>query len=165
MDSFVMPTRRFRNVRRNAGARTVFARTGDDGRFRVYTETDPASAMLVVHESGVYELPTSEFQKHPEITLEQWGRIEGVVLWQNQPGVNEAIRLGAYRDEYGYPDMIGQSAQATSDVEGRFIFDRVLPGTVQLCAEHTLGGGRKVGPRIGLVSWPARTRDGSSWRA
>ncbi len=94
--------------------------------------------MLVVHESGVYELPTSEFQKRPEITLEPWGRIEGTVQWQNVPGANEEIRLSIWRDEYGYPGMIGQSDQLISDDAGRFVFDKVLPGRVQLSRDIRL---------------------------
>jgi hypothetical protein len=125
----------------------VIARSGDDGRFRIYTETDPASAVLVVHESGVCEIPTVEFQKRPEITLEPWGRIEGTVRWQNRPGANEEIHLIISRREYGYINMIGQYGQVSSDAAGRFVFEKVLPGRVQLSRDIRMPEGSKSGIR------------------
>jgi beta-lactamase regulating signal transducer with metallopeptidase domain len=109
----------------------VIRKTDGEGRFQLPTEPSPA-AVLIVHESGVRELAYDEFQKTPEITLQPWGRIEGRVLWKDKPGANEPLSLIVHRDEYGYPGVIASYAKAQSDADGRFVFDQVLPGRVQI---------------------------------
>lgn len=112
--------------------RPTLVKTDADGRFQLPTETEPASAVLLVHDSGVREMPAAELQKQPEITLQAWGRIEGQVLWKDKPGAGELVTLHIDHDEYGYPGIIRQQAEATSDAQGRFVFEKVLPGRVQL---------------------------------
>lgn len=112
--------------------RPTIVKSDAEGRFVLPTETDPASAILVVHETGVREMPAMEFQKRPEIMLLPWGRIEGQVLWRDKPGADEPVDLSIWRDEYGYPGMIGQHAETMTDAQGRFVFDKILPGHVQL---------------------------------
>ena len=109
----------------------IFVKSDAEGRFELPTEPEPA-AVLIVHESGVRELAYDEFQKSPEVTLQRWGRIEGRVLWKDKPGAGEPLTLSVHRDEYGYPGMVASYAKTQSDAEGRFVFDRVLPGHVQL---------------------------------
>lgn len=119
--------------------RPTIARADSEGRFHLYTETDPASAILVAHESGVYELPASEFYKRPQITLERWGRIEGEAVWQDKPGANEPIAVSAYRDEYGYPGMIGQFIRVQADDQGKFAVEHLLPGRIQVGRPEFVG--------------------------
>ena len=102
------------------------------GRFRITTETDPASAIVVVHESGVAELDNAQFQRDPEITLKPWGEIDGRVLWKDKPGAGELVGISVARDQYGYPGMVGSYLETRTDKEGRFVVDHVLPGRVQL---------------------------------
>jgi hypothetical protein len=116
----------------NRWRRPTIVKSDGEGRFIVPTETDPASAVLVVHDTGVRELPALEFQKRPQTTLLPWGRIEGQVLWKDKPGAEEQVDMSIWRDEYGYPEMISQRAETTTDAQGRFLFDKVLPGRVQL---------------------------------
>ncbi|MEX0678699.1 MAG: M56 family metallopeptidase [Pirellulales bacterium] len=112
--------------------RPTLVKTDAVGRFRLHTETDPGSAALVMHESGIRVMPATELQEHSEITLQAWGRIEGQVLWKDKPGAGELVTLHIDHDEYGYPGIIRQQAEATSDAQGRFVFEKVLPGRVQL---------------------------------
>jgi beta-lactamase regulating signal transducer with metallopeptidase domain len=111
--------------------RPRFAKTDSNGAFRLPTEFEPA-AVLVVHESGVLEVAYDAWQKSPELTLQRWGGILGQILWQDKLGADEDISLTVYRDEYGYPGMIASYARARSDKDGKFAFDRVLPGLVQI---------------------------------
>jgi hypothetical protein len=109
----------------------IFVTTDAEGRFQLPSESE-AAAVLIVHKSGVRELAYEDFQKSPEIKLLQWGRIEGRVLWKDKPGAGEPLSLSIHRSEYGYPGMVASYAKTQSDAEGRFVFDQVLPGLVQL---------------------------------
>lgn len=111
--------------------RPIFAKTDAEGRFTLPSEIEPA-ALLVVHESGVRELAYDAWRKAPDMRLQDWGRIEGRVLWKDKPGADEPVSLTVHRDDYGYPGMVGQHSRTKTDREGRFAFERVLPGHVQL---------------------------------
>ncbi|MBC7851884.1 MAG: hypothetical protein IAF94_00465, partial [Pirellulaceae bacterium] len=111
--------------------RPLFVKTDAEGRFRLPTETEPA-AVLIVHESGVRELAYDAWQKSPEVTLQPWGKITGQVLWGTKPGADEEVSLIAHRHEHGYPGMVASYARTKTDKQGRFTFDRALPGLTQI---------------------------------
>jgi hypothetical protein len=111
--------------------RPLVVKSDAEGRFTLPTEFEPA-AVLVIHDSGVREIAYDDWKKSPEITLARWGRIDGRVLWGEKAGAGEEVTLSVHRDEYGYTGMIAASASTESDDAGRFVFDRVLPGLVQL---------------------------------
>ena len=111
--------------------RPRFITTDAEGRFRLPTEIEPA-AVLVIHESGVREMSYDAWRKSPEVTLQRWGRIAGQILWQDKPGADEEVSLTVHRDEYGYPGMIASYAETRTGKDGKFAFDRVLPGLVQI---------------------------------
>ncbi len=111
--------------------RPHFVTTDLTGAFHLHTEIEPA-AVLVVHESGVLEIAYDAWAKSPEVTLQRWGSITGQILWQDKPGANEDISLTVHRDEYGYPGMIASYERARTDKDGKFTFDSVLPGLVQI---------------------------------
>jgi beta-lactamase regulating signal transducer with metallopeptidase domain len=102
-----------------------------EGRFTLPSEFEPA-ALLVIHESGVRELAYDEWKKSPEVRLDKWGRIEGQVLWQDKPGTDRDVTLSVHRHDYGYPGMVASYGRTRTDAEGRFVFDRVLPGLTQI---------------------------------
>ncbi len=111
--------------------RPTFVKTDDDGRFHLPMEYDPA-AVLIVHESGVRELAYDVWQKSPEVTLQPWGSIAGQVLWKDKPGGERDVTMSIHRDDYGYPGMIASYARTKSDKEGKFSFDKLLPGQTQI---------------------------------
>lgn len=117
----------------------VMVTAGTDGTFQLPPETDSTAAVLITHTSGVREIPLSEFQKQPEVTLQPWGRIEGKVLWADKAGPNQRISLSIHRDTYGYPGVIAQYEKTQSGPDGTFVFERVLPGLVQLSCPITAG--------------------------
>ena len=120
--------------------RPLFLKTDAEGRFLLPTEFEPA-AILVVHESGVRELAYDAWQKSPEITLQDWGSIRGQILWKDKPGADLDVSLIVHRDDYGYPGMVASYEDTKSDSEGRFAFDRVLPGHVQISLPIKVEGG------------------------
>jgi hypothetical protein len=111
--------------------RQLLIKTDAEGRFKLPTEPGPA-AVLVVHDAGVKELAYDQFRRSPEVTLDRWGRVEGRVLWKDRPSANDEVTLSSHRDEYGYPGMIASSATAQTDKQGRFTFERALPGKTQI---------------------------------
>lgn len=111
--------------------RPTMVKTGDGGRFTLPTELEPA-AVLVIHDSGVREMPYEVFRNSPEFTLEPWGTINGRVLWGDQAGAQEEVALSIHRDEYGYPGMIASYASVETGPDGSFFFEKVLPGRAQI---------------------------------
>jgi len=124
--------------------RPIFTKTDAEGRFRLPTEIEPA-AVLIVHDSGVRETTYEAWANAPEARLAGWGRIEGRVLWKDKPGAKEAVSLIVHRDDYGYPGMVAQYGRTNTDGEGRFVFDRVLPGHVQLSLPMQASAGNADG--------------------
>ncbi|HZN35680.1 MAG TPA: hypothetical protein VFB80_17745, partial [Pirellulaceae bacterium] len=89
----------------------------------------------------VSELAYDAWAKAPEVTLQGWGRIEGSILWKDKPGAGEPVSLIVHRDDYGYPGMVAQYAKSKADADGKFVFDRILPGHVQLSRPLPANGG------------------------
>jgi hypothetical protein len=111
--------------------RPLVVKTDAEGRVKLPTEPGPA-AVLVLHDSGVKELSFASFRKSPEVILDRWGKIEGRVLWKDKPAVGDEVTLSVHRDEYGYPGMIASYGTTKTDDDGRFAFERALPGLTQI---------------------------------
>ncbi|MCA9061441.1 MAG: hypothetical protein KDA96_00200 [Planctomycetaceae bacterium] len=145
---------------RNRWRRPRFFRTNDAGEFRLPTESEPA-AVVIVHDSGVCEMPYGEWQKELTVTLKDWGRIEGQVLWQDTPGSNEELDLSADHDGYGSPGMVACSATTRSDSQGRFVFEKVLPGNVQISRPTiTKSFGKEVRSMHACMYWDVTVTSG-----
>ena len=56
----------------------------------------------------------------------------GQVLWQNKPGADEEVSLIVHRHDHGYPGKIASYGSVRTDQAGKFTFDRMLPGLVQI---------------------------------
>jgi hypothetical protein len=135
---------------RDGWRRPHTVKTDAEGRFRFPIETDAASAILILHDSGVCELPYPDFRRRPAVLLKRWGQIDGRILWKDAPGVDEPVDLIIFRDEYGYPGMIASYADSRTDAQGRFNFEKVLPGRVQISRPISIGTTGVVLP--GLVT-------------
>ena len=132
-----------------------FVKTDAEGRFQLPAETDPTAAVLMVHDSGVREMALTELKPDMEVTLQPWGRLEGRVQWGRVPGTNRSVSLSAHRDNYGYPGVIAQYEKTTTDADGRFTIERVLPGLVQLSSPTPAAPGSKSG--ITEINLPGMT--------
>jgi hypothetical protein len=126
----------------------ITTRADAGGRFQLAAETDPAALLVVVHEAGYLERPFAELLGEgarptpaAELRLAPWGRIAGRVLWGDSPGVDEAVDLIASWETL-YPAMAVTIAEARSDALGRFAFEDVPPGRVQLSRVVPAGDGK-----------------------
>ncbi|WP_425397875.1 carboxypeptidase regulatory-like domain-containing protein [Aeoliella sp.] len=158
--------------------------TAEDGTFTLPDESAPA-ALIATHPSGVAIINLEWVREHPDVHLEPWGRIEGQVLWGETPGADESIEMSArgHRDPEGLDVMLMLtcSDEVTSGDDGRYVFDKVPPGVVQVSriskpvgedkirtlrpvqfvdvlpgvpTKMIFGGGRPVvGKLVGLDSW------------
>jgi hypothetical protein len=112
--------------------RPTLVKTDAEGRFRLPAETDPRALAVIVHQSGAVDISYADLRQEPEITLRPWGGIAGQVLWKDRAGAGEPIGLSIRRGPPGYPSVVGGTAQTHSDSEGKFVFEKVLPGPCQI---------------------------------
>ncbi|HEY4233651.1 MAG TPA: carboxypeptidase-like regulatory domain-containing protein [Lacipirellulaceae bacterium] len=118
------------------------ASTDGDGRFSIAPQTEKY-ALMVVHESGAAYATQDQVATAKTVQLEPWARVEGVVKIRNQPAANEQVTI--QRDETIQPGMprIHYEYRTTTDKDGNFAFDRVVPGPGLVCrnAVTDTGGG------------------------
>lgn len=101
--------------------------TDAEGRFSFPPPGDEAFMIIVVHEAGFAKRLGSELDEGP-IKLEAWGRVEGLVLLGTRPDAGRKVNFqpdrsksdGTFFNTYGY--------QTTTDEQGQFTFERVMPG-------------------------------------
>ncbi len=104
--------------------------TDAKGRFSFAADEEENFLLIVVHEQGYAEVTKEELAESGRIALQPWGRLEGtvmlgdradagreVVFWPKRPS---RPGMGMVVWDYGY--------RAKTDEEGRFQFDRVIPG-------------------------------------
>src|SRR5205085_6746127 len=114
------------------------------------------AALLVVHDGGVREMSLADFKQGGDgmsldglavrhVKLQAWGRIEGRARWGDVLGTNRSMSLSVHRDSYGYPGVIAQYEKTTTDANGDFVFERVLPGLAQLSCPTPATPGSKSG--------------------
>ncbi|MGB7343718.1 MAG: carboxypeptidase-like regulatory domain-containing protein [Pirellulaceae bacterium] len=118
--------------------RPLTIQTNDHGEFVLPYESDPSAVICIVHESGYLEenfldwVSQNEDASDPLIViLEPWAKIKGCVLWKDQPGVGEDIKLTIHRHE-PYPGLVESFVKTTTDQQGNFLFAHVPPGSVHL---------------------------------
>jgi hypothetical protein len=102
-------------------------RTATDGSFRLSSRRE-GTRIIVIHDTGFANLPL-ESAREGDIVLQPWGRIEGVIKVGSQPGAN--LELSAQATP-GYPDGLAFYYRAKSDAAGRFVFEKVPTGQVDV---------------------------------
>jgi thiol-disulfide isomerase/thioredoxin/5-hydroxyisourate hydrolase-like protein (transthyretin family) len=66
------------------------------------------------------------------LQMKAWGRIEGVAKRAGQPLVNEGIHYSEMHSRFGDQPRVSFYGQASTDADGKFVFERVLPGKLSL---------------------------------
>ena len=101
---------------------------GSDGQF---TFTPPAEKFLLIafSDAGYAQAFPDEFAESGKLVLQPWGKIEGELRIGQQPAAKEHVQFNpglfqrggrTYNFTYGYSTL--------TDQQGRFTFDRVVPG-------------------------------------
>jgi hypothetical protein len=106
---------------------TVFA--GADGSFRFPPQTEPAS-VLAFDDRGFAEATEAQLADSPEhaMTLRPWGRVEGTLHVNAKLGANERVALSPHRRDPVGEIMVLFQYDVQTDAQGRFVFERVVPG-------------------------------------
>lgn len=133
------------------GKDVLVTKTDDAGRFEFPAQQD-RFGVLVVHDRGFAVLYSDETNAPAELELSPWARVAGqafldgatdagatvVVSAARQTSVlnrrPEAVGPNSPRDEL---QLVVESYEATTGVEGKFEFDRVVPGSVRVF--HNVG--------------------------
>ncbi len=105
------------------------ATTDADGRFR-FPAQDGDFELVITHPSGFAHIRSTPDWTARIIRLEPWARAEGTYRVGKTPAANVPIAIDVRRlDSYGegVPRIYSQH-EATTGPDGRFIFDRVIPG-------------------------------------
>jgi len=105
-----------------------FAKTGPDGRF---TFDAPGGPFLVaaISDDGYAEATDTAFTRTRVLAMHAWGKIKGQALVGRKPAADQIITVS--RRHY-QPSVDGVNAfygiNTRTDAQGRFSFDRVIPG-------------------------------------
>ncbi|MBL9138543.1 MAG: sigma-70 family RNA polymerase sigma factor [Verrucomicrobiales bacterium] len=113
-------------------------RVGRDGRFRL--RPDPGSSFIrVLHPDGFVLRPVAS-GNDTVLRLEPWASIDGILTENEQPVAEAAIRLvpGSIEPVWGInpTPSIDFELMTKSDGAGRFRFERVPGGALQVLAEN-----------------------------
>lgn len=111
------------------------AKTDADGRFALTHEADADvhyRALVVAHPDFYAEIARAVFEAEKAIVAMPWGRIEGNARIGNRPGSGSEISYHSNRIlNPGVPDVFA-SGKTKTDVEGRFVIERVPPGDMRV---------------------------------
>jgi len=105
--------------------------TDADGRFEL-PPVDTDYKVVVVHEAGCAEVSRKDLEASPTVVLKPWGRVEGTLLIGRKRGAKQSIVLQIMQPFEPKAPSISIWYSATTDEEGRFAFDRVIPGEAQV---------------------------------
>jgi RNA polymerase sigma factor (sigma-70 family) len=137
--------------------------TGADGRFSFSAQTEPFR-VFVDHASGFAEADEKTLAGSPQLTIQPWGRIEGMVRIGARPAAGVQIRLSETDNRWA-PDEampITQAQQGSTDARGRYAFERVIPARLSVSRIFALerssfhvgtGSARTVMVRPATTTW------------
>jgi hypothetical protein len=123
--------------------------TNADGRLTI-APRDGEFVVFVVHPSGfaIRTMGAQASQQNTplDITLRPWGRVEGVFKIGSQLGKNQQLSLFHTDQTKALDVQVVCNAGSTTDDNGAFVFERVMPGNV------AINRNVRVNPRHGLLS-------------
>jgi beta-lactamase regulating signal transducer with metallopeptidase domain/protocatechuate 3,4-dioxygenase beta subunit len=120
------------------GSRSFANTTTDEaGRFALAPVADPLT-VIATHEKGFASVTVDQLSSSPTITLQPWGRIEGVIRIGTKPAGEQRVTLrsmffGRTAQPPGY--LVQLFVQA--DAEGKFVFPTVPPGEYRVILAQT----------------------------
>jgi len=119
----------------------LVVRAGSDGRFSLPAVED-TTGLVVVHEQGYAHVPLMKLSVSPEITLEAWGQVEGILHVGRRLGTNEQVSLQSGNMALGASPLLAhEDFQARTDDAGRFVIRFVPPGEQKLTRMIPTGNG------------------------
>ncbi|HUR45541.1 MAG TPA: sigma-70 family RNA polymerase sigma factor, partial [Candidatus Saccharimonadales bacterium] len=123
----------------------------EDGTFAVGLPAVPpqGKAVVAVNDDAGYAVATAEdLAANPNVIVQPWGRIEGVLKIGKAIGSNQMVNIGIWGTSETYEwNIVSHDMSVKTDANGRFIFPRVAPGDVWLTHSVAVrpGDGRQSG--------------------
>ncbi|MBN1347112.1 MAG: carboxypeptidase regulatory-like domain-containing protein, partial [Phycisphaerae bacterium] len=115
-------------------------RTRGDGSFTLHPQAEPFG-LLVVDERGWAEVPSDQFAANPEIRLQPWARVEGIYRVGGKPVSDVKLGLRWREPDRKRLPEVDYTYNARTDANGRFVFQRVRPGTIKIAEDWRSGEG------------------------
>jgi hypothetical protein len=105
-----------------------FAKTDPDGRF-TFNAPDGPFLLAAMSDDGYAESRVN----FGTLTLQAWGRVKGQAFIGREPAVNQVISIGR-RDRLFERNGVDTSydLETRTDAQGRFVFERVVPGACEV---------------------------------
>jgi hypothetical protein len=113
--------------------------TDAEGRFRFAPRLENGR-IFAASEEGYAECATEDLAKNPKITLQPWGRIEGTLLRSGTPVTNETLAVTSASPYVPNQPRVSFQHRAVTDADGKFQFDHVPPGAIQVSTLVPLSG-------------------------
>ena len=141
-------------------------RSDDSGRFSFAPQVDPYG-VVAFGEAGYAEITIEDLARDPEVRLRAWARVEGTLKIGDAPGAGESVRLYSSYPPYTHHPRSSPVLQflrtATTDSEGRFVFERVPPIPVSVFHHlnlHFAGPGPIIRSQAaGILPEPGEARE------
>jgi peroxiredoxin len=125
------------NGRPPTGRTHRVVKTGPDGRY-TFPPEEPPFTVLALHDHGFAQVSSSSPARAGELVIQPWGRIEGSLHVGSRPGAGLPVLIngGPRGDtEHAIPWF---EYSTTADASGRFVFDRVIPGSITVARKIEL---------------------------
>jgi RNA polymerase sigma factor (sigma-70 family) len=127
--------------------------TDDKGHFTFAPQDEPVG-VLVIHRDGVAQKSAEDLARSSGITLEPFGRIEGILRIGAMPGAGQPIHVWLNRMGYSHDSQVVCNYTTETDNQGRFVIDKVLPGeaTVSRASSARANGPqRNAAPPVDVI--------------
>jgi protocatechuate 3,4-dioxygenase beta subunit len=123
------------HVEKGLNTTTYRTQTDGAGRFALAPAIDP-QGIIIVHEQGYTEMPPSGLLPGGTVTLQPWGRLEGKLILDSHPVPNQQIvafnQVARYSDAGRRFGFLTFYLETTTDVDGKFAFNKVPPGQCEV---------------------------------
>lgn len=108
-----------------------FVVTGPDGQFSLAPQAE-RYLLLVLHDEGYAEITDDELAMDPNIFVEPWACVEGMVCVGGKSGPNEIIAMDYYRRYEPNLPWVSFNYRTETDANGNFVMERVVPGKAKV---------------------------------
>lgn len=106
--------------------------TDAEGRFAFPPQVDPY-ALVIAEDAGYAEVAQKEFEVTQDIKLQAWARVEGTLYIRTELGKGRPVMLSYDRAwDPNAPRVNIHYSQTAGAADGRFVFERAIPGEAWL---------------------------------
>ena len=128
-------------VDRSSSIHMVQKRTDADGKFQVPEIPDDQPLIFIASE-GFLATTAAAVKQHPEVRLQSWGRVAGVlqVAGQAKGGVTVSLAMLHWSPDTGFQ----LTYSSTTATDGSFAFERVPAGEYRLYRQLSARTGRAI---------------------